>query len=178
MKCPECKSEIADSSVSVYIEYHVCSECGEVVEMKVSAYTNSLDEAIAKFEGEFALALPASYKSFLGTNDPTKMESHFLRVNGHIPDNLKYYISDGFIEVDGFLGTRIKDGGFVLDCSYLAKEWEIPEGLVLIAGDGHTWIALDYRECMKEPSVVFIAGDDWSSIHIASSFEKFMELCA
>ena len=28
---------------------------------------------------------------------------------------------------------------------WLCDEWQMPQNLVLLAGDGHTWIALDYR---------------------------------
>ncbi|MGY3215794.1 hypothetical protein ACVWWV_000296 [Bacillus sp. TE9122W] len=40
-----------------------------------------------------------------------------------------------------------------MDSAYLIKEWELPEGLVLISGDGHTWVAMDYRKMKKNPAI-------------------------
>jgi hypothetical protein len=33
----------------------------------------------------------------------------------------------------------------LLDTPYLVQEWELPTPVVLLSGDGHYWIALDYR---------------------------------
>ena len=44
----------------------------------------------------------------------------------------------------------------------LLDEWKIPPGLVLLSGEGHFWIALDYRGRAPEdePSVVWLQSPD------------------
>lgn len=40
-------------------------------------------------------------------------------------------------------GIAIDDG--IGENNYLLKEWELPKGLILFGVDGHSWVALDYR---------------------------------
>jgi hypothetical protein len=49
----------------------------------------------------------------------------------------------------------------ILATAYLVREWGLPSGVVLLDGDGPTWIALDYRSCGSagEPSVVWLDVD-------------------
>lgn len=34
----------------------------------------------------------------------------------------------------------------ILCTAYMTKEWGLPENQVLLSGDGHTWVTLDYRD--------------------------------
>ena len=56
---------------------------------------------------------------------------------------------------------------------YMTKEWGLPEKQVLLSGDGHYWITLDYRKG-PEPSVAWIDVECGEDIQIASSFEVFL----
>ena len=145
--------------------------------MKRSAYSTPVEEAVARFEADTSFSLPKSYKDFLSSSEEFPREVKPVPVTETVPKELEYYIDEGTASVGHFLGTRIKDGEYVLDALYLAREWDIPKGLVLIAGDGHTWFALDYRSCSKEPPVVFLAGEEWHSVHVASTFAEFFSMC-
>lgn len=59
----------------------------------------------------------------------------------------------------------------------LLTEWGMPEGLVLLGGDGHFWIALDYRERAPtaEPSVVWLDNEVDEDLAIAPNFREFVE---
>lgn len=48
--------------------------------------------------------------------------------------------------------------------------------VILLHGDGHWWVALDYRGCGRtgEPSVVWI-DDEADVLFLASDFESFIE---
>ncbi|MBU2663612.1 SMI1/KNR4 family protein [Actinoplanes bogorensis] len=65
----------------------------------------------------------------------------------------------------------------LLDTEYLVGEWDLPSPVVLLSGDGHYWIALDYRECgpTGEPAVVWLDSDDESEFRIAPDFRAFLE---
>lgn len=62
----------------------------------------------------------------------------------------------------------------LLDSGCLAQEWGLPEKQVLLAGDdGRWWITLDYRNG-ETPTVRWIDVECGEDIHIAGSFEEFI----
>ncbi|MFF8842183.1 SMI1/KNR4 family protein [Streptomyces sp. NPDC015127] len=65
----------------------------------------------------------------------------------------------------------------LLDSPYLADEWGLPPAVVLISGDGHYWIGLDYRACGPhgEPSVTWFDTDDNSELALAPDLRSFIE---
>ncbi len=63
----------------------------------------------------------------------------------------------------------------ILESHYLIQEWEMPENLVLLSGDGHTWIALDYRNVAENPPVIFIDNEVEQIIELAPNFESFLQ---
>jgi SMI1-KNR4 cell-wall len=65
----------------------------------------------------------------------------------------------------------------LLDTPYLIEEWGLPSPIVLLSGDGHYWIALDYRECgpRGEPKVGWFDADRESELALAPDFRSFVE---
>ena len=53
-------------------------------------------------------------------------------------------------------------------------EWGLPPNQVLLSGDGHYWITLDYRNG-PEPSVAWIDVECSEDFQIAPSFSAFLE---
>ena len=53
-------------------------------------------------------------------------------------------------------------------------EWGLPPNQVLLSGDGHYWITLDYRNG-PAPSVAWIDVECGEDIQIAPSFSAFLE---
>jgi len=68
---------------------------------------------------------------------------------------------------------NIKTGQNILDSAYLIEEWGLPHKQVLLTGDGHWWITLDYRKS-KIPSVRWIDLECDQDIHISDNFEDFI----
>jgi hypothetical protein len=62
----------------------------------------------------------------------------------------------------------------LLQTEYMTKEWGLPPRQVLLAGDGHFWITLDYRRG-DIPSVAWINTECDEDIQIADSFESFLQ---
>ncbi|RFP66441.1 SMI1/KNR4 family protein [Hymenobacter lapidiphilus] len=60
----------------------------------------------------------------------------------------------------------------ILDTAYMTEEWDLPERQVLLWGEGHWWVTLDYRTS-TEPTVLWIDADDAVEMLIAPSFEAF-----
>lgn len=61
----------------------------------------------------------------------------------------------------------------LLETEYMTKEWGLPERQVLLCGDGHWWITLDYRKG-PDPVVTWLDVECDQDIQIAPSFEKFI----
>ena len=65
----------------------------------------------------------------------------------------------------------------MLDTPYLVQEWELPSPVVLLSGQGHYWLALDYRHCgpAGHPPVVWIDNEMDHELTLAPSFRAFVE---
>lgn len=61
----------------------------------------------------------------------------------------------------------------ILCTEYMAKEWGLPPKQVLLSGDGHSWLTLDYR-MGNEPCVSWIDVESNEDVLIADSFEQFL----
>ena len=55
----------------------------------------------------------------------------------------------------------------------MTQEWGLPEKQVILSGDGHYWITLDYR-AGPNPSVAWIDVECGEDMQIASSFDEFL----
>jgi SMI1-KNR4 cell-wall len=67
----------------------------------------------------------------------------------------------------------IKTAQNILDTAYMTAEWGLPEKQVLLTGDGHWWITLDYRQG-NNPTVRWIDTESNEDIPVAGSFEDFL----
>lgn len=86
--------------------------------------------------------------------------------------------SENHVPLDDMMGIDPLDGQLsLLDTAYLVEEWGLPSPLVLLSGDGHCWIALDYRTCGKrgEPSVSWFDVDGGTELPLAADFQAFVE---
>jgi len=80
---------------------------------------------------------------------------------------------EDFVKVDSIMGIE-EDGGIEVSDQYI-NEWGMPMNLILLNGDGHTWVALDYRENKKIAPVIFIDNEREQIIKLALKFESFIE---
>lgn len=80
----------------------------------------------------------------------------------HVPFTECFGIGDGF--------------GSITQSPELNEEWGQPRELVLLSGDGHWWIALDYRGAPDgDPAVVWYDNEVGEDVRLASSFREFIE---
>jgi len=76
-------------------------------------------------------------------------------------------------DLNGIVADKaIETAQNILDTAYMTEEWELPEKQVLLSGDGHYWITLDYRKG-DIPSVAWIDVESDEDIQIAKSFQEF-----
>nr|WP_246439349.1 SMI1/KNR4 family protein [Bacillus benzoevorans] len=130
---------------------------------------NTLTEAdIKKAEDIFKIKLPKAYVNIL------KVQNGGEIIYNAFPILDNDFFSEAFIEVEYIYGIGKNPG--ILDSQYLLNEWEIPDGFILFNGDGHTWLAFDYRNVSSEPPIVYVNNDkETKVIKIANSFNEFSE---
>jgi hypothetical protein len=134
------------------------------------------DELVAAVESRLGVKLPDSYVSLLRVRNGGYVREHFIEIGGDIPEGLRYYLGDGQFSVGSIFGIAADEDsyGTLAHNAYLLDEWDLPKGLVLIDGDGHTWFALDYRVRAVDPPVVFVASDGPQILTVAPSFADFL----
>lgn len=124
------------------------------------------EKAILKAEKELGVNLPESYKKLV-----LLQNGGFIKYNAFPTDRPTSWAKD-HIQFDYLLGIGKEDG--ILESADLIEEWELPDGLVLLHGDGHTWIALDYREVKENPPVHYFDLEDEEDFRLADSFDEFI----
>lgn len=126
------------------------------------------EEDIKKAEEIFKIKFPEAYLNILKDQNGGEIIYNAFSI---LENN---FLSEPFIEVEYIYGIGKNPG--ILDTQYLLNEWEMPKGLILFNGDGHTWLAFDYRNESSEPPIVYINNDeDTKVIKIANSFNEFLE---
>lgn len=86
--------------------------------------------------------------------------------------------SDNHVPFDEMFGidfsNTIESQQSIMDSPYLTEEWGLPEKQVIISGDGHWWITLDYRINDHSPTVAWIDTEMEQDIQLVGSFHEFM----
>lgn len=89
-----------------------------------------------------------------------------------IPEHLVGFVDHGHISIAGINGVGSSFQS-VLKTPYMIEEWQLPKGFVLLDGDGHTWIAFDYRSPGNDPRIVFLDSESGDTLFLAKNFEDF-----
>ncbi|PFL21473.1 SMI1/KNR4 family protein [Bacillus cereus] len=128
------------------------------------------DELIKKAEEVLNVKLPESYINLL-----KEQNGGILRLDVH-PTSKPNSWADDHVNVSSLYGISFDENeSSILESRYLIREWEMPENIVLLSGDGHTWIALDYRNVAENPPVIFIDNEFEEIIELAPNFESFLQ---
>ncbi|NYV76506.1 SMI1/KNR4 family protein [Streptomyces sp. UH6] len=132
------------------------------------------DEMVREAEGVLGVTLP-----------PALLDLLRLRNGGIVADEHEAFPtsrptswSEDQVPFDVLMGIgRREETTSLLDTPYLLAEWGLPAALVLLSGDGHCWIGLDYRACGPdgEPSVTWFETDLGTELHLADDFRSFVE---
>ncbi|MDA2447975.1 SMI1/KNR4 family protein [Bacillus cereus] len=128
------------------------------------------DELIKKAEEVLNVKLPESYINLL-----KEQNGGTLRLDVH-PTSKPNSWADDHVNVSGLYSISFDENeSSILESHYLIREWEMPENIILLSGDGHTWIALDYRNVAENPPVIFIDNEFEEIIELAPNFESFLQ---
>jgi hypothetical protein len=130
------------------------------------------DQMIARAHETLGVRLPHAYLSLLR-----------IQNGGYTADSFRAYPAPeptswaaDHVPFDSMFGIGEQNEG-ILQTPYLLREWGMPEGLVLLTGDGHWWIALDYRTSgpAGPPLVVWYDNEVGQDIQLAEDFESFIK---
>ena len=132
-------------------------------------------EAVAEAERVLHVTLPADFVSLMRVQNGGYVRDEFAAC----PTSRATSWAEDHVMVNEVAGIGSPDVLSVLDSPGLNAEWGQPAELVLLSGDGHWWIALDYRECGPEgePPVVFYENGGEGApdeLRLASSFREFV----
>jgi hypothetical protein len=129
------------------------------------------DEMVEYAENQLGVKLPFEYIELLrvqnggytqGFGYPMKQRTTWAE--DHVPLN----------ELAGIVtDPKHETAQNLLDTAYMTDEWGLPPRQVLLCGDGHWWITLDYRNS-NSPSVAWIDVECGEDIQIAPSFSAFL----
>lgn len=122
---------------------------------------------IAKAEKKLGVTLPNTYKKLI------LEQNGGYTIHNAFPTTHSNSWAEDHIQFNHLLGIAAGEG--IMDSAYLIKEWELPEGLVLINGDGHTWVAMDYRKTKENPAIHYFDVEMEEDFKLADSFDEFIE---
>ncbi|MFJ2751182.1 SMI1/KNR4 family protein [Streptomyces sp. NPDC087297] len=132
------------------------------------------DQAVQDAEVQLGVRLPSSLLELLRGQNGGVVAARW----DAFPTDTPTSWSEDHVPLDMIMGIGRHDGqSSLLDTGYLVEEWGLPSPLVLLSGDGHCWIALDYRVCGRqgEPSVTWFDTDMNSELALAAHFRAFVE---
>jgi hypothetical protein len=132
------------------------------------------DETVREAERVLGVTLPSALLDLLRVqNGGTVAADHDA-----FPTSRPTSWSKDHVAFDALMGIGgLEQVTSLLDTPYLVKEWGLPSPIVLLSGDGHCWIGLDYRVCGPEgdPSVTWFDTELDTELTLASDFRTFVE---
>lgn len=122
-------------------------------------------------------------EGILGVNFPEELVALWQVQNGGYTQGFVYptrqkttWAEDhvSFHELFG-IGSTASPSGIhnILNSEYMIKEWGLPSNQVLLSGDGHWWISLDYRKS-HIPCVTWLDVAAGQDIELSPSFGEFL----
>ncbi len=145
----------------IHLEIILGNRRGRLLYVKIN------EAEIAKAEKKLGITLPDTYKKLI------LEQNGGYTIHNAFPTTHSNSWAEDHIQFNHLLGIAEDEG--IMDSAYLIKEWELPEGLVLINGDGHTWVAMDYRKTKENPTIHYFDVEMEEDFKLADSFDEFIE---
>ena len=130
----------------------------------------AIEHRLAQFKQMFGFQIPLSYLEFAD-----KICELVFHAPPPINEASELYLGNGLYQVGDCISVDPCSGDSIFDNDELVEKWGLPYSLVLFAGDGFTWLALDYRTSKVQPKVVFSDTSSGDIIVIADNFNEFVK---
>jgi hypothetical protein len=134
------------------------------------------DEMLDAAERSLGVRLPLFYVELLRVQNGGSTSPEYRAFATQHPTSW----ADDHVPFDDVHGIGRREDEYpdrgLLDNADFLEEWGIPDGLVLLSGDGHWWIALDYRLSgpRGEPSVCWVDNEVGELLELAPRFDDFV----
>lgn len=125
------------------------------------------EKEIAEAEKKLGVTLPDTYKKLL-----LEQNGGYI-VHNAFPTTHSNSWAEDHIQFTHLRGIAEDDG--IMESEYLIEEWDLPKGLILINGDGHTWVALDYRNTKENPPIHYFDLEMEEDFKLADSFDELIK---
>ncbi|MBD3861274.1 SMI1/KNR4 family protein [Bacillus sp. 28A-2] len=125
------------------------------------------EKEIAEAEKKLGVTLPDTYKKLI-----LEQNGGYI-VHNAFPTPQPNSWSEDHIQFTHLRGIAEDDG--IMESEYLIKEWDLPKGLILINGDGHTWVAMDYRKTKENPPIHYFDLEMEEDFKLADSFDELIK---
>jgi hypothetical protein len=129
------------------------------------------DEMLDLAEGALGVRLPTELIDLLRIQNGGYTEGFALpmsRATSWASDHIPLGELNGIV-LDPDIDTALN----LMDTAYVTAEWDLPPKQVILAGEGHYWITLDYRSG-PTPSVSWIDVDSGEDFQVAECFAAFL----
>lgn len=140
--------------------------------IRVGEHPPLTDAMVERAEAALGVTLPATYLELLRVRNGGTVAFELdafptVQPTSWAPDH---------VPLPDLYGIPEQGTAGILDTAYLCTEWGLPAGLVLLTGDGHWWLALDYRTSGPngEPSISWLDTELGEDVHVADDFESFV----
>lgn len=134
------------------------------------------EELVRHIEQALGVRLPAAYVEFAASRGPERTRGSEIELSEPAPPELAYYLGEGSWGIGEIVGLSYDARApGLLASAAVGREWGLSDRLVPLDGDGHTFVALDYRDDVDDPPVVFVETDEGRSHLLAPSFAELVE---
>ena len=140
------------------LDFHLVPSSAELVPLQ--------DEWLRSAERELGVSLPRKLVQLLRLQNGGQLRYDTHAANIDDRDHVSIHSLRG-------IGPSERDG--LRFNHYFLDEWELDPALVLLDGNGHEWIALDYRCSATEPSACWVDADNSRTVELAPKFEVFLD---
>ncbi|MCG7343695.1 SMI1/KNR4 family protein [Sporosarcina sp. ACRSL] len=120
---------------------------------------------IEEVEYRLSIRLPETYKKII-----LEQNGGTIAFNAYPSPQITDW--GDFVKIEAIRGVGEENG--ILESDYFIHEWNLPNDILLLDGDGHSWIALDYRQKNENPPVVFIDTERDQLFELAPDFDVFV----
>ena len=118
-------------------------------------------------EKELDVKLPISYLNLL-----KEKNGGMLYIPQEIPN---VYPDDNILQIDYLFGVSHRKYEGILKTLFYSKEWNLPKNVVILAGDGHWWLVLDYRNYTGDNPPLSLLDSNYDlDVFVSEDFSVFL----
>jgi len=117
----------------------------------------------------------AAAEAYIGHPLPQALRALLMQQDGGVSNFAAYEKGEAYYPLLPFFGVDPEAAAGTLMRAYDVREaFDVPEDVVVFAGQGNSWWGLDYRNAPDGPSVVYSSGTGEGIEWVAADFPEFL----